>query len=68
MYTIATRKLINARLKSGLNIKQAAKQSGINRTTIYRLEKGQNKTPQASTLAALAKIYKTDINNLLEEG
>ena len=48
------------RLRAGMTKATASKRSGVDRSTIHRIEVGATVRPSADTVAALAEVYEVD--------
>jgi transcriptional regulator with XRE-family HTH domain len=57
-----------ARIDKGLNIDEVALKAQVSRFSIYRLEKGITKNPQAKTLKKLAVLYGKDTSYFIKGG
>jgi transcriptional regulator with XRE-family HTH domain len=53
------------RYEANLSLIEAARLSGVGRTTISRLENGHTTQPSAGVIAKLAKAYRVTIPELL---
>jgi transcriptional regulator with XRE-family HTH domain len=57
-----------ARIDRGLNINEVVLQTQVSRVSIYRLEKGITKNPQAKILKKLAILYGKDTSYFYTRG
>jgi transcriptional regulator with XRE-family HTH domain len=55
------------RLEKGLSQSELARQMGITRTYLYRIEKGEATRPSANVLQRLAQVLDTSVADLLEQ-
>lgn len=53
------------RLERGLSLTEAARASGVGRTTLSRLENGHTGDPSADVLKRLANTYRVSVAELL---
>ncbi len=53
------------RNRAHMTSKELGKASGVNYTTINRIERGHNKSPQWKTLIPLAKVFGVDVDDLV---
>jgi transcriptional regulator with XRE-family HTH domain len=58
--------LKDARLKKKLSIQQVATATGIDQSTVFRIETGFIQDPAFSKVAALASLYNLNLNKLGE--
>jgi TPR repeat protein/transcriptional regulator with XRE-family HTH domain len=58
-------KLAEGLARSGLTTEQAAKRSGLGRTTVSQAMNGTNRVPSAHTVVVLAKLLRLDERDLL---
>jgi transcriptional regulator with XRE-family HTH domain len=61
-------KLQAARLAAGINAKELAKRAKVSPTALYRIERGQTKTPHPETMLRLARTLGVELRELLNGG
>ena len=57
----------NRRNQYGLSQSELSRSSGVDRTTISKIENGERKTPMVSTLNKIFKVLDMDIYDVMEE-
>ena len=57
----------NRRNQYGLSQSELSRLSGVDRTTISKIENGERKTPMVSTLIKIFKVLDMDIYDVMEE-
>lgn len=64
-YRANARALRSLRARGRMNLKALAKKSGVNYTTISRIENGHNRSPHWSTLEQLAEALGVEVEQLV---